>query len=130
MIVEVGRTYMARKSGGDVTVGEVVTITKVSDRDYITFVKDDTQEELLAPLKIFKEHFMEVEVTIDKPAHYDTAIDTIDFMKANFSREAVEGFMRGNAIKYLQRIGKGEKLSDLKKAEAYIKMLIELEEGE
>lgn len=63
-----------------------------------------------------------------KPTHYDTSIDTIDFMKANFSREAVEGFMRGNAIKYLQRIGKGEKLSDLKKAEAYIKMLIELEE--
>lgn len=64
-----------------------------------------------------------------KPAHYDTAIDTIAFAKANFTPEQVEGFMRINAIKYLQRVKKGQVLEDLKKSRSYIDMLIEMEEG-
>lgn len=72
----------------------------------------------------------EEEVVPSKPTHYDTAIDTIEFAKANFSREQVEGFMRINAIKYLQRVGEGEKLSDLRKAAHYVSMLIGMEEAE
>lgn len=64
-----------------------------------------------------------------KPAHYDTGIDTIAFMRANCPPEQVEGFLRGNALKYLQRYDKKNGLEDLKKARHYIEMLIEEVEG-
>lgn len=65
-----------------------------------------------------------------KPAHYDTGIDTIAFMRANCPPEQVEGFLRGNALKYLQRYpAKGTPVEDLKKARHYIEMLIEEVEG-
>lgn len=71
--------------------------------------------------------------TIDepsKPAHYDTGIDTIAFMRANCPPEQVEGFLRGNVFKYLQRYpSKGTPVEDLKKARHYIEMLIEEVEG-
>lgn len=66
-----------------------------------------------------------------KPAHYDTGIDTIDFLRANCSPEQVEGFLRGNALKYLQRYDKKNGVDDLRKAKHYVEMLIEeLEERE
>lgn len=71
--------------------------------------------------------------TIDepsKPAHYDTAIDTIAFAKANFSREQVEGFMRINAVKYIQRYDKKNGAEDIRKAIVYLNMLLEHVEGE
>ena len=77
--------------------------------------------------KYSKEH--EDAIKLGKPAHYDTAIDPITFAKANFSQEAVAGFMRISAIKYLQR-DKGETLSDLRKARHFIDMLIEMEENQ
>lgn len=65
-----------------------------------------------------------------KPAHYDTGIDTIAFLRANCPPEQVEGFLRGNAIKYLQRYAsKGTPIEDLKKSRHYIDMLIEELEG-
>ena len=65
-----------------------------------------------------------------KPAHYDTSIDTIAFMRANCPPEQVEGFLRGNALKYLQRYDrKSQAVSDLKKAAHYVQMLIEELEG-
>ncbi|MDA5561977.1 DUF3310 domain-containing protein [Exiguobacterium sp. MMG028] len=68
--------------------------------------------------------------TETKPTHYDTGIDTIAFLRANCPPEQVEGFLRGNAIKYLQRYtAKGAPIEDLKKSRHYIDMLIEELEG-
>lgn len=70
--------------------------------------------------------------TIDepsKPAHYDTGIDTIAFLRANCPPEQVEGFLRGNALKYLQRYDKKNGVEDLRKAKHYVEMLIEELEG-
>lgn len=70
--------------------------------------------------------------TIDepsKPAHYDTGIDTIAFMRANCPPEQVEGFLRGNALKYLQRYPNKNGVDDLRKAKHYVEMLIEELEG-
>ncbi|WP_251131676.1 DUF3310 domain-containing protein [Exiguobacterium sp. S3] len=64
-----------------------------------------------------------------KPAHYDTGIDTIAFLRANCPSEQVEGFLRGNALKYLQRYDKKNGLEDLRKAKHYVEMLIEEVEG-
>ena len=64
-----------------------------------------------------------------KPAHYDTGIDTIAFLRANCPPEQVEGFLRGNALKYLQRYDKKNGVDDLRKAKHYVEMLIEELEG-
>ena len=64
-----------------------------------------------------------------KPAHYDTGIDTIAFLRANCPTEQVEGFLRGNALKYLQRYDKKNGVEDLRKAKHYVEMLIEEVEG-
>lgn len=64
-----------------------------------------------------------------KPAHYDTGVDTIAFLRANCPPEQVEGFLRGNAIKYLQRYDKKNGVDDLRKAKDYVEMLIEELEG-
>lgn len=126
--LEEGKKYKVLKSYGGHAEGDVLQITYIDIADdKVDFVVNDSNSDFDS-FKALRKMALQQVKDVDKPAHYDTPIDTIDFMKANFSREAVEGFMRGNAIKYLQRIGKGEKLSDLKKAEAYIKMLIELEE--
>lgn len=79
--------------------------------------------------------FIEGDVPIDledeptKPAHYDTGVDTIAFLRANCPPEQVEGFLRGNALKYLQRYDKKNGVEDLRKAKHYVEMLIEEVEG-
>ena len=86
----------------------------------------------------FEQHGEEYFLTFDhlqlvadqKPPHYDTGIDTIAFMRANCPPEQVEGFLRGNALKYLQRYDrKSQAVSDLKKCRHYLDMLIEEVEG-
>lgn len=128
MRFEVGKTYRVLSDGVGYEVGDVFTVLSIDEHEIIVW--DEVFKKCRENLERFsKLKFEEIVDSSekDKPAHYDTAIDTIDFMKANFSREAVEGFMRGNAIKYLQR-DKGQKLSDLKKCRHYLDMLIELEE--
>lgn len=144
MKVEVGKSYRVLENLN--WCFEKDSIFYVKEKDYHSIQKEHFFKFTFTQGKRMGEECVEFDSTLSemalqlvqyderdeepsKPAHYDTAIDTIDFMKANFSREAVEGFMRGNAIKYLQR-NKGQKLSDLKKCRHYLDMLIELEEGD
>ena len=90
------------------------------DPSYLDFIEGD------APV----EQQDEPQDEPQKPAHYDTGVDTIAFMRANCPPEQVEGFLRGNALKYLQRYDrKSQAVSDLKKAAHYVQMLIEEVEG-
>lgn len=106
-----------------IDVGEIVTLVRYHENSEMSLVSaGDTQfsigTDYLEP--------------IDPPklAHYDTGIDTIAFLRANCPPEQVEGFLRGNAIKYLQRYAsKGTPVEDLKKSRHYIDMLIEELEG-
>lgn len=51
-------------------------------------------------------------------------------MEAWMTPEQFEGFLRGNAIKYLARAGKkGDALEDVKKAQHYLLKLIEVMES-
>lgn len=127
MKIEAGKDYRATQKSLGLDVGDIVFVDKFENK-WVEFYKHGELCKFSWGESVFRDSFVLQESEPSKPAHYDTAIDTIAFAKANFSREQVEGFMRINAIKYLQRIGKGEKLSDLRKAEAYIKMLIEMEE--
>lgn len=62
-----------------------------------------------------------------KPSHYHDGkvIDPIGVMRETFSQEQLEGFIKGNALKYIMRYNsKGNSLQDLRKAADYIQMLI------
>ena len=70
---------------------------------------------------------------INHPERYggDSVYECIKVLKAWLSEEAYQGFLQGNAIKYLCRLGKkDERAQELKKARWYIDRLIEEAEND
>lgn len=58
------------------------------------------------------------------PDHYKTGgIEVIDFMQAKLTKEQFEGFLVGNALKYLSRYQHKNGIEDIKKAEWYVTKL-------
>ena len=107
------------------------------DPSYLDFIEGDVpvepqdepqRAEYPPGTKLTSNHLFTIDEP-QKPAHYDTGIDTIAFMRANCPPEQVEGFLRGNAIKYLQRYPNKNGVEDLHKAKHYVEMLIEQLEG-
>lgn len=68
-----------------------------------------------------------VDYTVNHPGHYNSGnIECIDAIEAALSAEAFEGFLLGNAMKYLWRCNhKGKKVEDTNKARWYLNRLIE-----
>lgn len=65
-----------------------------------------------------------------KPDHYHKGgMDVISWMKMKYSPEMVEGFLVGNILKYVTRYNVKNGIEDLRKAEEYLKRLIELKES-
>ena len=62
-------------------------------------------------------------------SHYKRAdIDVLDFMEMTFKQDEFRGFLKGNALKYIDRCYyKGSTIQDLKKAIVYLERLIEFE---
>jgi hypothetical protein len=56
--------------------------------------------------------------------HYQTAIQPWDAMSAWMPPEQLEGFYRGNIIKYVSRYDKKGGLDDLRKARQYLDRLM------
>ena len=64
---------------------------------------------------------------IDKinPDHYKVGgIETINYIEAKLSKEAFEGYLRGNILKYVSRYTDKNGVEDLRKAEWYLSHLI------
>lgn len=63
---------------------------------------------------------------VNHPSHYTQGgIECIEAIKASMSKEAFEGYLKGNAIKYLWRYRlKGKAQEDLQKADWYLKRLL------
>ena len=123
MILELGRTYSLQQkvpaNGGYYEEGAKVKLEAYNTElnHALVVTSDDYQfETAISNLQLVADR---------KPAHYDTGIDTIAFLRANCPPEQVEGFLRGNALKYLQRYDKKNGVEDLRKAKHYIEMLIE-----
>lgn len=65
------------------------------------------------------------------PQHYTFGgIETIDYLRAKLTREQLKGYYVGNLLKYLSRAGRKNGVEDYKKAEVYLKWLIELEDAQ
>ena len=61
-------------------------------------------------------------------SHYEGAsIQPIDLMWADFTKEEMVGFLKGNALKYLLRYQKKNGVEDLEKAQVYIGWLMDRE---
>jgi hypothetical protein len=62
---------------------------------------------------------------VQHPHHYggDTPYEVIKVLRNWFSEEQFEGFLVGNAIKYLARYKKKNGIEDVQKAEFYVKYL-------
>jgi hypothetical protein len=70
------------------------------------------------------------EEKVNHPDHYNHGqYECIDVMIDAFGIEATEDFCLLNAFKYLWRSDYKGELEDIKKADWYLKKIIELEEG-
>ena len=64
---------------------------------------------------------------VNHPLHYTQGeIECIDAIRASMSKEAFEGYLKGNAVKYLWRYQQKGGNQDLQKAEWYLLRLIEV----
>ncbi|MFT3866830.1 MAG: DUF3310 domain-containing protein [Solirubrobacterales bacterium] len=67
---------------------------------------------------------------VNKPAHYQGKVETIDAIESSMSAEAFKGYLQGNAMKYLSRWSRKNGLEDLKKCQWYLERLIDVLEEE
>lgn len=66
---------------------------------------------------------------VNHPKHYETGrFECIEVMEEALGIEAVRGFCLCNAFKYIYRCRNKNGLEDIKKADWYLKKLIEIEE--
>jgi len=82
----------------------------------------------LVPTKLAQcEEVVEVDL-VNEPPHYKAGgIETLDFIKAKLSKDGYSGFLEGNIIKYITRYKLKNGVQDLRKAEFYLRELIEHE---
>lgn len=63
---------------------------------------------------------------VNHPVHYQGKVETIDAIESALGTEGFAAYCRGNAIKYLSRLGKkGDAGEDARKAQWYINRLVE-----
>lgn len=73
---------------------------------------------------------VKVPASVNHPAHYNAGgIECIDAINACMSREAFQGFCKGNCLKYLWRWEHKGKYEDLKKARWYLDRMLAEEAG-
>lgn len=64
------------------------------------------------------------------PSHYaDKAIEVIDYIRDTLTPDQFQGYCCGNVIKYVSRYQKKNGTEDLKKAQVYLKWMVESMEG-
>lgn len=60
------------------------------------------------------------------PDHYKVGgIETFEILKAKLSPQELEGFCKGNVIKYITRADHKDKITDIRKAKWYLDKLVE-----
>lgn len=80
------------------------------------------------PWASFREDKLESD-NVNHPSHYtDGSIECIEALEAQLSKEEYRGYLKGNVAKYLWREKHKGGVESLKKAEWYLKRLIEIDE--
>lgn len=64
---------------------------------------------------------------VDHPPHYQGRIEVIDYLEDKLTQEEYSGFLKGNILKYVSRLGRKEDdKADAEKAMWYLARLIQL----
>ena len=65
---------------------------------------------------------------VNSPEHYKTggSIECIEYIKDFLTEEEFIGYLRGNVAKYMHRWRYKNGLEDLKKAQVYLKWIVEV----
>lgn len=87
--------------------------------EYIKLLKETMTDKVIPPSETGRD-------PVTNPSHYK-GIQPIDVMRNNFTRDEFRGFLKGNVLKYVMRYQDKGGLDDLKKAEQYLKWLIDFE---
>ncbi|HOK27560.1 MAG TPA: DUF3310 domain-containing protein [Methanomassiliicoccaceae archaeon] len=75
-------------------------------------------------------HFQGEKKDVAHQQHYEAfAIQPIEYIRNIMSKEAYEGYLLGNVLKYVSRFRLKNGLEDLQKAQVYLGWLIESMEG-
>ena len=91
-------------------------------------INDATPQEWdRASAKIARMAREEADEMVEQPPHYNYGkIECIEAIEESMTPEAFNGYLKGNALKYLWRYErKGNALQDLKKAQWYLDRLVD-----
>lgn len=67
---------------------------------------------------------------VNHPNHYAGKVEVIEYIRDKLTPEEFVGYCCGNVLKYVSRWRKKDGVQDLKKAEVYLKWMIESAEKE
>lgn len=99
------------------------------------WLRDNIHDEVVMNVSELKQDFIRVmkadrilsmnEEMVDHPAHYNTGkYEVIEVLEDNLTEDQFEGFLLGNALKYIMRCQtKGNTVQDIKKANWYLNRL-------
>jgi hypothetical protein len=105
----------------------------MTDKDYSRWYMDPTveakfKEELGAENE--KRQAQSRQDSVNQPNHYTAGgIEVIDYIRAKLTPDQLKGYYVGNLLKYLSRADHKGGVEDYKKAQVYLRWLIELEEN-
>lgn len=96
------------------------------DKDYSRWYGDPVEQQKFAE-ELGAENVRRDRV--NQPSHYTAGgIEVIEYIRAKLTPEQLKGYYVGNLLKYLSRADHKGGVEDYKKAQVYLKWLIELEE--
>lgn len=102
----------------------------ISDSSIRTYIKNGQIPEVTYNKIFYILVHNEKEDNVNKPGHYTFGkIEVINYIRDKMSPEEFQGFCMGNVLKYVSRHKHKNGVEDLKKAEVYLKWLIESEEA-
>ena len=90
--------------------------------EYIKTLKETMTDKVIATETLSEKR----RDSVTNPSHYK-GTQPIYVMRNNFTRDEYRGFLKGNILKYVMRYQDKGGLDDLKKAEQYLKWLINFE---
>ena len=105
----------------------------MTDKDYSRWYMDPTveakyKEELGAENE--RRQAQSRQDSVNQPNHYTAGgIEVIDYIRAKLTPDQLKGYYVGNLLKYLSRADHKGGVEDYKKAQVYLRWLIELEEN-
>ena len=130
--ISAGDFVILKSENPDTRIGRVVQVYAVETGDLWAEVHymDNFAHYPLSSLKIYPhKDYSGSEDNVNHPQHYGQGnIEAIDYIKDFLNDDEYQGYLRGNIAKYLHRWPYKNGVEDLKKAEWYLKRLIETQE--